>query len=431
MSGAGLDWHEVGVERLQAAFGAGELTSLALVGEPAPRDATVVQRLRSAGAVILGKTNLSEWANFRSTRAETGWSARGGLVRNPHVLDRSPAGSSSGSAAAVAAGFAPVSLGTETHASIIGPAHACGVVGLKPTAGLTSRAGVIPVAHSFDSVGVHTRTVTDAARALTVLAGFDPRDPATERAAGHAPAGYREFLRADGLRGARIGVARCWFGAGEKGDRVIEAALQALRAGGAQLVDPVEFPSWPQVLEDQSEFTVMLYEFKAGIDAYLRTRTGVPVGSLADVIAFNEAHADLELRYFGQEIFELAQGMGDLNEPAYREALAATRRLGAGQGIDAVLRTHALDAIVAPAGEPAWVADLINGQIPRFTGPTALAARAGYPMITVPAGEVFGLPIGLVFMAGAYQEPTLIRLAYAFEQLTQARIRPQFRPTLM
>ncbi len=397
--------------------------SLALVGPAPARDAAVAARLRAGGAVILGKTNLSEWANFRSSGSTSGWSARGGQTRNPHVLDRNPSGSSSGSAAAVAAGFAPAAVGTETDGSIVSPANACGVVGLKPTVGLTSRAGVIPIAHSQDSVGPMTRTVADAAALLAVLAGPDPRDPATARAP--AAPDYARCLDPGGLRGARIGILRTYAERIAGCGAVMEAALRTLRDAGAVLVDPVRLPTAEEMREDGSEFEVLLYEFRTDLNAYLAGRTGLPVRSLADVIAFNVAHSAEELTHFGQDSLERAEAKGPLTDAAYRAALQRSQSLAGPRGIDAALQAHALDALLAPTGGPAPITDLVNGT-PEAGGSSGPAARAGYPLVSVPAGWVGELPLNITFMGRAYSEPTLIRLAYAFEQAAQARRPPRF-----
>ncbi len=408
-------------DRMQTAAG-----SLALVGSPAPQDATVVARLRAAGAVLLGKTNLSEWANFRSTHSSSGWSGRGGQCRNAHVLDRTPSGSSSGSGAAAAAAFAAATLGTETDGSIISPSNANGVVGIKPTVGLTSRAGVVPISHSQDTVGPHARCVADAAAVLSALVGVDPRDPATAASAGNFHADYRQFLDRDGLRGARIGIARKpYWGNSEKADRIAEEAIAALREAGAIIVDPADLPSADAMREDPSERTVMYYEFKHDLNAYLATRTGVPVRTMADVIRFNEEHAAQELRHFGQEHFLTAQAKGPLTEPAYLEALERSRRLGGAEGIDAVMQEHRLDALFCPTGGPAVPIDQVNGERGRG-GSSGPSAKAGYPIITVPAGFDHDLPVGVSFIGRAWSEPTLIRLAYAFEQATRAWRAPRF-----
>ena len=402
--------------------------SLALLEARPARDATVAALLRAAGAVLLGKANMSEWANFRSTHSSSGWSARGGQARNPHSLDRSPCGSSSGSASAVAASLCAAALGTETDGSILCPGAANGVVGIKPTLGLTSRAGVIPIAHSQDTVGPFGRTVADAALLLGAIAAVDPRDPATAASMGYVPDDYRAFLDADGLRGARIGISReVFFGYSEKADAVAEAAIAALLAAGAEIVDPANIPSAKRMEESDSELTVLLYEFKADLNAYLSAlNPETAVHSLEELIAFNSAHAAEELPYFGQERLAQAQEKGPLTEEAYLKALEENHRLARAEGIDAVMDAQHLDALCMPTGGPAWKIDLIDGDhgLGGSSTPTALA---GYPAITVPAGESFGLPIGLTFMGRAYSEPTLIRLAYAFEQATHARRAPAYR----
>jgi len=405
--------------------------SLALVGDPPAQDATVAARLRAAGAVILGKTNLSEWANFRSFHSASGWSGRGGQTRNPYVLDRNPCGSSSGSGAAASANLCAAAVGTETDGSIVCPATANGVVGIKPTVGLTSRAGVVPIAHSQDTVGPHGRTVADAAAVLGGLASTeaDPRDPATAPHRDLVFADYTQFLDGDGLRGARIGVARAGVtGYSEETDRVFDAAVEAMRGAGAVIVDPADIPTIDQINAGAEEVTVLVYEFLRDLDAYLATRTGVPVASLADAIAFNQAHTDQELKWFGQEWFELAAS-DPHSQAEYEAALAEARRIGGTDGIDAVLRQHDLDAIVAPTGSPPWTTDLVNGD--HFLGASsAPAAIAGYPLVDVPAGDAFGLPVGITFMGTAYSEPTLIKLASGFEHATGARRKPEFQPTL-
>ena len=413
--------------------------SLALIGSRPTQDATVARKLREAGAIILGKTNLSEWANFRSTSSASGWSGRGGQTRNPYVLDRNPCGSSSGSGAAIAANLAVAALGTETDGSIVCPSHQNGIVGLKPTVGLTSRAGVIPIAHSQDTVGPMTRTVADAAVLLGVLVGADERDGATAVSTPHTHTDYTQFLDPNGLQGARIGVVR--DGYTELGDElaaVIETSIAALQKAGAIIVDPADI-STMQAMEDDraSEFTVLCYEFKADIAAYLATRVAderveqtqpIP-GTLADLIAFNEAHAEAEMPHFGQEIFEIAQAKGPLTDEAYLTALATSQRLGGRDGIDAVLDEYELDALIAPTGGPAWLTNYETGDKGHI-GSSSPAARVGYPLITVPAGFVGALPVGLTFMGRAFSEPTLIRLAYGFERATKARRAPQFLPTL-
>lgn len=401
--------------------------TLVLAQSRATRDAGLVTRLRDAGMVILGKTNLSEWANWRSTRSVSGWSGRGRLTRNPYALDRNACGSSSGTGAAIAANLAAVGIGTETDGSIVCPAHANGLVGIKPTVGLVSRAGIIPISSSQDTAGPMCRTVRDAAALLSVIAGADARDAATAASAGHVAADYTTFCDDDGLRGARIGVLRQLFNAGPAVERIIEASLAAMRDAGAILVDPVRVPSIGTF--DADEFEVLLHESKAGIEAYLATLSGEGLPrTLADVIRFNELHAAESMPYFGQEILVQAQAKGGLDAPAYRRALARCQRLSRAEGIDRVMRTHRLDALVAPTGGPAWVIDLVNGD--HFGGGSStLAAVAGYPSITVPAGMIFGLPVGLSFMGEAWHEGTLVRLAHAFERTSRARRAPRFLAT--
>jgi len=398
--------------------------SLALVDAPTPKqDAFIVKQLRDAGAVILGKTNLSEWANFRSSKSSSGWSGRGGQTHNPYILDRNPCGSSSGSGAAMAAGLAAIAVGTETDGSIICPSATCGIVGIKPTLGLVSRSGIIPIAHSQDTAGPMTRTVADAAALLTVLAGTDTNDPITSRAATEKK-DYTQYLIKDGLKGMRIGVGRQYFGRNVKVDKLIEAHLEALKNGGATLVD-VEFPKLRSF--DDQELEVLLYEFKDDLNKYLAARGG-QYKTLRDLIAFNEKNADKEMPYFGQEIFFQADAKADLNDRAYRIALLQSKLMTQEQGIDGVIAKEKVDAIVAPSGGVAWLTDLVSGDCGVFES-SSLAAVAGYPNITVPAGYVQGLPAGISFFGGAFSEPTLIKIAYAFEQMTMARRPPQFLPT--
>jgi amidase len=404
--------------------------SLALIGDPPHQDATVAAKLRAAGAVILGKTNLSEWANFRGFNSTSGWSGQGGLTRNPYVLDRNTSGSSSGSAASVAANLTAAGLGTETDGSIISPANNCDVAAIKPTVGLTSRAGVIPISHTQDTVGPHARTVADAAAVLSALVGVDPRDPQTAASAGKFSTDYTQFLDRNGLQGARIGVLRTFFtGYSAKTDALFEKALTALHNAGATLVDPADLPNIDALLNDSSEIIVLIYEFKRDLNAYLATRTGVPIHSLADAIAFNNAHASQELQYFGQEYFELAQS-DTFTEAQYQEALEVGHRLAGAEGIDAALAANNVTALVAPSGGPAWTTDLINGD--HFGGSSTYpSAVAGYPIVNVPMGFVDGvLPVGLSFLGTAWSEPTLIKYAYAYEQATHLRRPPTYLPTL-
>jgi amidase len=406
--------------------------SLALVGQPALQDAVVAAKLRQAGAVILGKTNLSEWANFRSTGSSSGWSGRGGQTRNPYALDRNPSGSSSGSAAAVSANLCAVAIGTETDGSIISPSSHCGVVGIKPTVGLTSRAGVVPISHSQDTAGPHARCVADAAAVLSaiadveLLAGRGTSAPRLSTADLLSVGNLGEIA----LRGARIGVLRggSFSGYSAGTDAIYESALRALRDAGAVLIDPVEIPTAGGFGNDPAELVVLVHEFKRDLNAYLATRNGVPVRTMADVIAFNKAHADAEMPFFDQEWMVLADS-DPFPKDVYEKALARGRRMAGAQGIDAVLQAHQLDALVAPSDMPAGLIDLVNGGFHPGDS-TSLAAKAGYPIVTVPAGMWHGLPVGLSFIGTAWSEPALIRFAYAFEQATKARVPPQLLPTL-
>jgi amidase len=405
--------------------------SLALVGSPAVQDSTVAANLRRAGAVILGKANLSEWANFRSFHSSSGWSGRGGQTRNPYVIDRNPCGSSSGSGAACAAAFSAATVGTETDGSIVCPSSICGVVGIKPTVGLTSRAGVVPIAASQDTVGPHGRTVADAAAVLGALASktADPRDPATATKRNKVFTDYVQFVDPNGLRGARIGVVRGggFTGYSEETDGVFEEALAAMQAAGAILIES-DIPTFAEINTFFDELVVLVFEFRRDLNAYLATRTSVPVRTLADCIAFNEANADRELKWFLQEWFELAEAQ-PFDEATYLASRANARRIGGTDGIDAALAADRLDALVAPTGSPAWPTDLVNGD--HFLGASsAPAAIAGYPLINVPAGNAFGLPVGISFMGTAYSEPKLIKLASGFEQAAQARRTPGYLVTL-
>jgi amidase len=403
--------------------------SLALLGARVPRDAFVADQLRKAGAVLLGKTNLSEWANFRSSASSSGWSARGGQGLNPYVLDRSPCGSSSGSASAIAANLAAVAIGTETDGSILCPAALNAVVGIKPTLGLTSRSGVIPIAHSQDTIGPFGRTVADAATVLGGMTGVDPRDPATLTSTGKFFTDYSQFLDPDGLRRARIGIPRqVYFGYSAKADAIANVAIERMKELGAEIIDPADIPTAQQMSSSNSELTVLLFEFKADLNTYLAELVSSPVRTLADIIAFNDAHADEELKYFGQELFLQAEATGSLSDPKYLEALAEDRHLSREEGIDAVMDKYNLDALMMPTTSPAWCIDLLNGD--HYIGGSAQpAALAGYPAITLPAGFSFELPVGITFMGRAFSEPTLIKLAYAYEQGTKARHKPRFRLT--
>jgi amidase len=400
--------------------------SLALEGSRPPKDAFLVARLRAAGAVLLGKTNLSEWANFRSTHSTSGWSGRGGLVKNPYELDRNPCGSSSGTGVAVAANLAGIGVGTETDGSIVCPSAANGLVGIKPTLGLISRAGIVPIAHSQDTAGPMARTVADAALLLGAMTGADRDDAATRASAGHALADYSKSLDPGALAGARIGVARKhYFGYSDAADRLVDRAIADMKSHGAVIVDPADIPSASKM--DGCENEVLLYEFKADLNSYLASLgASSQIHTLADLIAFDEREKAREMPFFGQELFISAEKKGPLSSVPYRAALGKCRALARAQGIDFVLRRYRLDAIVAPTGSPAWTTDLVNGD--HFTGASSTpAAVAGYPSITVPAGEAFGLPVGLSFIGAAWSEPRLIALAYAYEQATKHRLPPAFR----
>jgi amidase len=402
--------------------------SFALEGHVAAVDSYVVERLRAAGAVILGKANLSEWANIRSTRSSSGWSGRGGQCGNAYAVDRNPCGSSSGSAAAAAANFCAAAIGTETNGSIVCPSSVNGLVGLKPTVGLVSRSGIIPIAHTQDTAGPMTRTVADAAAVLSAIVGPDPRDRATESAAEHEGTDYTQFLDTDGLRGARIGVERSYMGVEPAVDELMRDAIDAMRELGATVVDPAPIPTRDRISEPS--YLVLLYELKADLRLYLR-EAGFPngMGSLADVIAFNRANADREMPYFGQEIFEQADTLGDLTSQAYLDARENARRLSRDEGIDAVMDANGLDAIVAPTTRPAWKIDLVNRDV-SSAGASGPAAIAGYPSITVPNGHVFGLPVGILFYGRPWREDVLLRLAYAYEQATLHRRPARLLPSL-
>ncbi|HUI08735.1 MAG TPA: amidase [Bacteroidota bacterium] len=402
--------------------------SLALVGSKPPEDAHLVKRLRAAGAIILGKTNLSEWANIRSNHSTSGWSGRGGLTRNPYALDRNTSGSSSGSGAAVAASLCTLAVGTETDGSIVSPSSINGIVGIKPTVGLVSRTGIIPISHTQDTAGPMARTVRDAAILLGALADPDPDDKATDAGRGKARADYTEGLDPRALKGARIGVVRKYFGFLDKVDAVMSVALDALKAEGAVLVDPADIETIGKY--DETEGTVLQYELKADLNAYLaRLGPNAPVHTLKEIIEFNEKNRSREMPYFGQETFLKAEERGPLTTKEYLDALEADIRLSRKEGIDAVMDKFSLDALVAPTDSPAWLTDLVDGD--HFLGGSSTgAAVAGYPSVTVPAGFVFGLPVGISFFGRAWSEATLIRLAYAFEQATRHRRPPKYLPTV-
>src|SRR5712671_921984 len=402
--------------------------SLALVGSKPVQDSFVAQKLRSAGAVILGKTNLSEWANIRSSHSTSGWSGRGGLTKNPYALDRNPCGSSSGTGAGISANLCAVGIGTETDGSIVCPSSSNGLAGIKPTVGLVSRSGIIPISHTQDGAGPMCRTVRDAATLLGALTGVDPGDSATAGSAGKSYTDYTQFCDPNGLKGARIGVARKYFGFNDAVDTLMEQSLDAMKKQGATLVDPADIETFGKF--DESELLVFMYELKADLNAYLaRLGPSAPVRTLKDIIDFNERNRQKEMPYFGQDLFIKAEAKGPLTEKAYLDAIETNRRLARTEGIDALMNKHNLDALVAPTGGPAWLTDLINGDHVAG-GSSNAAAVAGYPNINVTAGFLFGLPIGISFFCRAWSEPTLIRLAYAFEQATKARQAPRFLRTV-
>ena len=409
-------------DRMQTTAG-----SLALMGSHPARDSFVAQKLREAGAVILGKTNLSEWANIRSSHSVSGWSGRGGLTRNPYVLDRNPCGSSSGSGAAVAASLCALAVGTETDGSVVCPSSANGIVGIKPTLGLISRAGIVPIAHSQDTAGPMARTVRDAAILLGALAAADPRDSGTAASAGKVEADYTRFLDPNGLRGARIGVARKYFGFSDSVDDLMNNVMEEMKRQGAVLVDPADLESHGKF--DDTEFTVLLYELKSDLNAYLAGRPDAPVHSLKEIIEFNERNKSQEMPYFAQDSFIKAEAKGPLTSKEYLDALEANRRLSRAEGIDAAMDKFRLDAIMAPTGSPAWLTDLVNGD--HFGGGSSNAAVvAGYLDITVPAGFIAGLSVGMSFFGRVWSESVLLKIAYGFEQAVKARKPPRFLPTV-
>ena len=400
--------------------------SLALMGARSPKDSFMARKLREAGAVILGKTNLSEWANIRSSHSTSGWSGRGGQTKNPYVLDRNPCGSSSGSGAAVAANFCTVAIGTETDGSIVCPSSANGIVGIKPTVGLTSRAGIIPISHSQDGAGPMARTVSDAAILLGALAGVDPDDSATAGSQGKSYTDYTRFLDPNGLKGTKIGVVRKYCGFHDGVDALMNTAIEEMKRAGATVVDPADIATIGKF--DESELLVFLYELKANLNNYLaRLGPAAPVHTLKDIIDFNERNKEKEMPYFGQDLFLKAEAKGPLTTKEYLDALEKNHQLSRTQGIDAIMDQFQLDALVAPTGGPAWITDLVDGD--HFAGGSSSAAAvAGYPNINVPAGFFFGLPVGISFFGRAWSEPTLIKLAYSFEQATKFRKPPQFLP---
>ena len=400
--------------------------SLALLGSRPANDAFVAAQLRNAGAVILGKTNLSEWANIRCSHSTSGWSGRGGLTRNPYALDRNPCGSSSGTGAAVSANLCVAGVGTETDGSVVCPSSANGLAGLKPTVGLVSRSGIIPISHSQDTAGPMARTVRDVAILLGAMAGADPQDAATADSRGKLPADYTRFLDPAGLKGARLGVVRKYFGFNDAVDQLMDSLLGEMKRAGAEIVDPADIPTIGKF--DESELTVLYYELKADLAAYL-ARRGSSVRSLKDVIEFNELNRGREMPYFGQDIFLKSEQKGPLTSKEYLDALALNHQLTRAEGIDFVMDKFKLDALVAPTGGPAWITDLINGDHVAG-GSSSAAAVAGYPNINVTAGYLWGLPVGISFFGRAWSEPTLLKIAYSFEQLTKARQKPRFLPTI-
>ena len=401
--------------------------SLALVGARPAKDSMVAQRLREAGALILGKTNLSEWANFRSTHSTSGWSGRGGQTKMPYALDRNPSGSSSGSGVAVSANLCAVAVGTETDGSIVSPANNNGIVGIKPTVGLVSRSGIVPISHTQDTAGPMARTVADAAALLSVLAGVDEADEAGRAAAGHVERDYTRFLDARGLKGARLGVVRKYAGYDRHVDKLFDDAISAMKSAGAEIVDPVEIDTLGKF--DDAEQQVLLYEFKTDLERYLAALPKSQCRTMKELIEFNDRNAERELRYFGQELFIQAEAKGPLSSSEYTKALEQCRRMSRAEGIDGAIEKHKLDALIAPTGNAAWTTDLLNGD--RFTGSdSTLAAVAGYPHVTVPMGFIFGLPVGVSFFGKAWSEGPLIKLAYAYEQMTKHRQPPRFRPVV-
>jgi amidase len=409
-------------DRMQTTAG-----SLALFGSKPAQDSGVARKLREAGAVILGKTNLSEWANIRSSHSSSGWSGRGGLTRNPYALDRNPCGSSSGSGAATSANLCVVAVGSETDGSIVCPSSANGIVGIKPTLGLISRAGIIPIAHSQDTAGPMARTVRDAAILLGALAGSDPRDKFTAEANSKMQKDYTQFLDPNGLKGARLGIARKYFGFSDSVDALMNRLIDEMKSAGAVIVDPADLET--QGKFDETELLVLLYELKADLNAYLAQRPESQVKTLADVIAFNDKNREKEMPYFGQDLLIKAQEKGPLTDKAYLVALAANHELSRQKGIDAVMTKFKLDALVAPTGGPAWITDLVNGDH-AAGGSSNAAAVAGYPNINVPAGFIFGLPVGISFFGRAWSEPTLLKIASGFEELVKARKKPEFLPEI-